>query len=241
MNDARSCSLVDGQISQKYIDFLSNTLISGNEILEICQKLVKPLSVHVPLKLRAQLLQTLCKFLENDPPAHVEFYGIQSNYISLKSAGLFNCPRGYTITLWICIENWDVSKRVTLFKLRSDEVSVEALLTYGNSPECVTITFLISLSSSSGSIKQFEMQGTVNIQPKKWQFMTVKHSTQMNRSHASFCMNRKDHRGERYGVSTARRQSIPMGAEDRRRTCWENRISSIILCRVRSSDIIALI
>ena len=188
-----SFSALNYRVLATHIDSLSKTsVISGNDVREVCQKLVMPLnSSQYSIKYRAEILQSLCKYLENDPPAHVEFQGNQSSYISLKSTSLFNCPRGYTLTFWICVDNWETSKRVTLFKLKSDEAAVEAFLSYGNSFENVSFSLQISLSTSSGSLKQFEMQGMVNIQPAKWHFFTVKHSTQMNRSHASFCVNGK--------------------------------------------------
>lgn len=125
-----------------------------------------PLSIHV------DTLKSLQARLNDDSPLALEFSG-EKNCCAILPPITHNCPRAYTLTLWVKVYRWSKTIETVLFRCRtSHSESIELLIASDDRTEgrCYC-----SIRVDAGSRVHNEAGGQLLMTPGRWHLLTFSH------------------------------------------------------------------
>jgi hypothetical protein len=126
----------------------------------------------LPLAQHPSTLRGLRAQVAEDAPLSVSFSGQKGAYAQLPPV-LQNCPRAYTLTLWVKVARWSQTSETVLFRCHtSHSESIEMLVA---SDDRQAGRCYCSLRVDAGSRVHSEAGGPLLVTPGQWHLLSFSH------------------------------------------------------------------
>ena len=135
----------------------------------------------LPLVCHSDALKQLRAELVDDNPPHIVFPGSKDSYIQVSAE--FPCPRSYTASFWIKIDEDSEMKAFLLCRCRSPTGGIDFVLRdrQADGKWSVVVQALTDSNNNPAAEKQ-EIKDALYISPCRWHLIVIRHQTAFIRS-----------------------------------------------------------
>lgn len=125
----------------------------------------------------ARMLETIRFGLIHDNPAHLVFPGLKDSFVQMSAE--FNCPRAFTVCMWVKIDEDTAIKGFLLCRCRCPTGGLDVIL----SERQTDGKWLVTMEGSSegpnysSAASNCEVKGSVYISHGKWHLLSIRHQS----------------------------------------------------------------